>query len=138
MESSHMTAQDVLQVHQEVFYGALLSGDLDTLKTLYSDDYTLVRSDGSTLNKDQVLRDLREGGIAFTSIMSCIEDVRLLGTAAMVIGESRVTAFRDGAATSVRFRLVAVYRTIGTGLRLAYFQSTDLPHGLTASRSSLA
>src|ERR1700722_14809035 len=98
MESSHMTVQDVLQLQQQVFYGSLLSGDLGALATLYSDDYTLVRSDGSTLNKNQVLRDLREGGVAFTSIMSCIEDVRLLGTAAMVIGESHVRAIRDGSA----------------------------------------
>lgn len=128
-----MTTQDVLKVHQEVFYGALLSGDLDALAALYSDDYKLVRSDGSTLNKEQVLRDLREGGIAFTSIMSCIEDVRLLGTAALVIGESHVMAFRDGAAKSVQFRLVAVYRATGSDLRLSYFQSTDLSHALPAS-----
>jgi ketosteroid isomerase-like protein len=133
MEDSDMTAQDVLQVHQDVFYGALLSCDLDSLATLYSDDYTLVRSDGSSLNKNQVLRDLREGGLAFTSIMSCIEDVRLLGAVALVIGESHVIALRDGVAMSLQFRLVAVYRTIGGDLRLSYFQSTDLSHRFPVS-----
>jgi hypothetical protein len=33
-----MNAQNVLKVHGEVFYGALLLGDLDTLATLYSDE----------------------------------------------------------------------------------------------------
>jgi ketosteroid isomerase-like protein len=127
-----MTAQDVLNVHHDVFYGALLSGDLDTLTNLYSDDYTLVRSDGSILNKEQVLHDLREGGLAFTSIMLCVEDVRLFGTVAMLIGESHTTAVRDGSATSTEFRLVAIYTKTNDALRLSYFQSTSLPSALAA------
>ena len=122
-----MTAQDVMRVHNEVFYGALLSGNLDTLSTLYSDDYRLVRSDGSILNKKEVLHDLREGGLTFTSIMLCIEDVRIFGAAAMVIGESHTTAIRCGLATSVHFRIVAVYEEIDTAMRLSYFQSTNCP-----------
>jgi ketosteroid isomerase-like protein len=121
-----MNAQNVLKVHGEVFYGALLSGDLDTLATLYSDDYRLVRSDGSILNKIEVLRDLRDSGLAFTSIMLCIEEVRLFRTAAMVIGKCRATATRGGLSKSTQFRLVAVYEQIDAALRLAYFQSTDL------------
>ena len=128
-----MDAQDVLKVHCQVFYGALLSGDLDTLLTLYSDDYRLVRSDSSMLNKNEVLRDLLDGGLAFTSIMLCIEEVRLFRTAAMVIGKSRATSTRGGSTTSVQFRLVAVYEQINARLRLAYFQSTDLADHAFAS-----
>ena len=121
-----MNAQDVLKVHYGQFYGALLSGDLNALAALYSDNYRLVRSDGSMLNKEQVLRDLREGGLAFTSIMLCIEDVRVFETTAMVIGESRATAIRGGFTTSTQFRLVAVYEQVDSALRLSYFQSTNL------------
>jgi len=121
-----MNAQDVLKVHNQVFYGALLSGDLETLSTLYSDEYRLVRSDGSTLNKNEVLRDLRVGGLAFTSIMLCIEEVRLFGTAAIVTGKSRAISTREGSTKSTQFRLVAVYEQIDATLRLAYLQSTDL------------
>ena len=104
-----MNAQYVLKVHNEIFYGALLSGDLDKLSALYSDDYRLVRSDGSILNKEEVLRDLREVGLAFVSIMFCVEDVRISGTAALVIGESQTIAIRAGITTSTQFRAVAVY-----------------------------
>jgi hypothetical protein len=127
-----MNAQDVLKVHHEVFYGALLSGDLDTLSTLYSEDYRLVRSDGSMLNKEQVLRDLRDGGLAFTSIMLCIEDVRVFERAAVVIGESHATAIRGGITASTQFRLVAVYEQLDNALRLSYFQSTHLPRDISA------
>ena len=128
-----MNAQDVLKVHYEQFYGALLSGDLNALSALYSDNYRLVRSDGSMLNKEQVLRDLREGGLAFTSIMLCIEDVRVFETTAMVIGESHATAIRGGFTASTQFRLVAVYEEIDSALRLAYFQSTQLPHDVSVA-----
>ena len=127
-----MNAQDVLKVHHEVFYKALLSGDLDTLSTLYSDDYKLVRSDGSMLNKDQVLRDLRDGGLAFTSIMLCIDDVRVFEKAAVVIGESHTTSIRGGDTASTQFRLVAVYEQLANVLRLSYFQSTPLPRDVSA------
>jgi hypothetical protein len=127
-----MNAQDVLKVHYEQFYGALLSGDLSALSALYSDNYRLVRSDGSVLNKEQVLHDLREGGLAFTSIMLCIEDVRVFETAAMVIGESHATAIRGGFTTSTQFRLVAIYEQINSALQLTYFQSTQLPHDVSA------
>jgi hypothetical protein len=123
-----MNAQDVLKVHHEQFYGALLSGDLNALSKLYSDDYRLVRSDGSMLNKEQVLRDLREGGLTFTSIMLCIEDVRIFDAAAMIVGKSHATAVRGGCTTSMQFRLVAIYEQIDTALQLAYFQSTQVTH----------
>ena len=79
------------------------------------------------LNKEQVLRDRREGGLGFTSIMLCVEDVRVFEAAAMVIGESHATAIRGGLTTSTQFRLVAVYEQIDSVLKLTYFQSTQLP-----------
>ena len=63
-----LTAEEVARTHTEVFNAALLSGDLDTLAMLYADDYMLVRPDGSVLSKDEVLYDLREGGLTFKSI----------------------------------------------------------------------
>lgn len=127
-----MNTQDVLKVHYEQFYGALLSGDLIALSALYSEDYRLVRSDGSMLNKEQVLRDLREGDLSFTSIMLCVEDVRVYETAAMLVGESHVTATRNGSSTSTKFRLVAIYEKIDIAVRLSYFQSTSLPNEISA------
>jgi hypothetical protein len=45
-----MTKQDVLTVRRNVFYATLLNNDLDALSKLYSDDYMLVRPDGSVFN----------------------------------------------------------------------------------------
>src|SRR6266446_4080777 len=63
-----MTKDEVLKVHSGVFYAALTSQNYAALEELYSDDYMLVRPDGSVLNKQEVLQDLRSNGLRFHSI----------------------------------------------------------------------
>ena len=63
-----MTKDEVLKVHSGVFYAALTSQNYAALEKLYSDDYMLVRPDGSVLNKQEVLQDLRSNGLRFHSI----------------------------------------------------------------------
>ena len=53
-----MTEAEVLRTHVDLFNGALKSRDWDQLAAIYSDDYMLVRPDGSVLSKDEVLKDL--------------------------------------------------------------------------------
>ena len=94
---------------------------------MYADDYALVRSDGTALTKEEVLIDLRTGGLVFKSIELTNERVRLVGSVAILTGDSRTIAEREGVAFESRFRLVAVYVETEGGLRLLHFQSTDLP-----------
>jgi hypothetical protein len=68
----------------------------------------LVRPDGSILNKQQVLNDLREQGLVFQSINLEREQIRLLGSVAILTGESRTVSARGGITTRAHFRLVAV------------------------------
>jgi hypothetical protein len=63
-----MTADDVIRTHTQRFNGALLSRDLEALSSIYADDYMLVRPDGSSLSKHEVLHDLRDGGFMFKSV----------------------------------------------------------------------
>ena len=62
-----IAAEDVVRTHTE-FNRALTMRDFDALSKLYADEYVLVRPDGSVLSKKEVLRDLQEGGLKFTSI----------------------------------------------------------------------
>jgi len=87
----------------------------------------LVRSDGSVLNKESVLRDLMGQGLTFTSIELVGEEVRIYGETAIVTGESRTLARRDSEQLASRFRLVAVYTSQAEMVRLVHFQSTELP-----------
>ena len=53
-----MTAEEVIRVHIG-FNRALVRQDYQLLEAIYSDRYILIRPDGSVLNKEQVLKDLR-------------------------------------------------------------------------------
>ena len=121
-----LTADEVARTHTQVFNAALLSRDLDTLATLYADDYMLVRPDGSVLSKDEVLCDLREGGLTFKSIEVKNIKVRVHETAALLTAESWTATFTLGQEARAHIRLLAVYVTDSNGLRLTHFQSALL------------
>jgi len=121
-----MTETDVLKTHEDVFYRAIKDRDIDALARVYSDDYMLVRSDGTVLNKQEILRELR-GRFAVQSIELEQKNVRIYGTTAVLTGESKTVTSRDGKEVRAHFRLVAVYAQKGNHLELVHFQSTSLP-----------
>src|SRR5580700_1654598 len=104
-----MTEAEVLRTHVDLFYGALKSRDWDQLAAIYSDDYMLVRPDGSVLSKEEVLRDLQVGGLEFKEIEVAEVRVRIHGDAAILTGVSRTLTSRQAKETTSHFRLVAVY-----------------------------
>jgi ketosteroid isomerase-like protein len=122
-----MTAEEVLRVHRNIFYRSLINQDFEALADLYANEYMLVRPDGSVLNKEVVLDDLALGGLTFKSIDLVGEDVRMYGETAILTGESRTLACRNGEELSSRFRLVAVYTRDAEEFKLIHFQSTPLP-----------
>jgi hypothetical protein len=130
-----MTKDSVLNAHRDIFYRALLTRDWDTLSELYADDYRLVRSNGAVLTKDEVLTDLKTGGLVFISIDLTRELLQVDGSLAVLTGESRTIVERRGNASESRFRLVAVYVEVEGVIRLLYFQSTDLPSDYPSDNS---
>lgn len=121
-----MTEEALLHFHAEGFNQALIRQDYGALEEIYSDRYMLVRPDGSVLNKQQVLRDLREQGLKFHSIEMADVVVRLFGSAGILTAESKAVSSRNGKESHTHFRLVAVYAQEGDALRLVHFQSTTL------------
>jgi len=121
-----MTKDEVLKIHTDRFLGALTAQNYAALEALYSNDYMLVRPDGSVLNKQEVLQDLRNNGLTFHSIDLLQSLVRIYGSTAVVTGESRTVTSRDGTENRAHFRFIAVYARDGEAIRLAHFQSTTL------------
>lgn len=122
-----MTEAEVLRTHVDLFNTALKSRNWDQLAAVYSDDYMLVRPDGSVLSKEEVLMDLRTGGLAFKAIEIADAKVRVHGDAAILTAVSRTVTSRDGKEANSHIRLVAVYVTDQGRPRLAHFQSVLLP-----------
>jgi ketosteroid isomerase-like protein len=131
-----MMPEEVLRIHKEGFNRALQQQDYATLETIYSDRYMLVRTDGSVLSKEQVLKDLREQGLTFDAIDLDDVVVRVLGSAAILTAESRTLSSRNGKRSQTHFRLVAVYAQEADAIRLVHFQSTTLPEDLTLAQKS--
>jgi ketosteroid isomerase-like protein len=122
-----MTEAEVLRTHVDLFNGALKSRDWDQLAAIYSDDYILVRPDGSVLSKEEVLKDLRVGGLEFKEIEAADVKVRIHGDTAIFTAASRTVTSRQGREAKSHIRLVAVYVTDQSRPRLVHFQSVLLP-----------
>jgi hypothetical protein len=128
----------VLKTHRDIFYEALLHQDWASLAELYADDYILVRSTGTALTKEDVLTDLRTGDLDFKSIELMNEHDRLVGSVAILTGDSRTIAKRDGIASESHFRLVAVYVETEEKLRLLTFRAQTFHRPRTSGQHSSA
>src|SRR5277367_3960464 len=104
-----MTAEEILSIHTDIFNRALKEQDYAALEGLYASDYMLVRPDGSVLNKQEVLQDLRCGGLRFHSIELAQPEVRMYGATAVLTAESQAVGSRNGVESRSHFRLIAVY-----------------------------
>ena len=122
-----MTAEEILSIHTDIFNRALNEQDYAALEKLYASDYMLVRPDGSVLNKQEVLQDLRSGGLRFHSIELGQAEVRVYGSTAVLTAESRMVSSRNGVESRSHFRLIAVYVQQGKSIKLIHFESTFLP-----------
>jgi ketosteroid isomerase-like protein len=123
----HITADEVRGAHREDFYGALQRNDLQKLSQIYADDYMLVRPDGSTFSKAQILDDLKTHSMVFSSIELTNEKIRIYGPVGILTGVSKIITLRDGKESTTEFRLVAVYCKQGDRIVLVHFQSSPLP-----------
>jgi ketosteroid isomerase-like protein len=122
-----MTEAEVVRTHVDRFNGALKSRNWDELAAIYSDDYMLVRPDGSVLSKEEVLDDLQAGGLEFKEIEIRDVKVRIYGDSGILTAASRTLTSRQGKETQAHFRLVAVYVAEQGRPRLVHFQSVLLP-----------
>ena len=122
-----ITAEEVRRTHREDFYGALGKNHLEKLSEIYSEDYMLVRPDGSVFSKAQILADLSAHSMSFPSIELTNEKIRIYGSVGILTGDSRIASVRDGKESETRFRLVAVYSKRGGRIELVHFQSSPLP-----------
>jgi ketosteroid isomerase-like protein len=121
-----MTAEEILSIHTDTFNRALREQNYSALEGLYAEDYMLVRPDGSVLNRQEVLQDLRSGGLRFHSIELSQTEVRLHGSTGLLTAECQAVSSRSGMESRSHFRLIAVYVQQGRSIKLAYFQSTSL------------
>jgi ketosteroid isomerase-like protein len=121
----HDGRADIAHPHGH-FQSRIEEQDYAALEGLYASDYMLVRPNGSVLNKQEVLQDLRSGGLRFHSIELGQTEVRMYGSTAVLTAESQAVSSRNGVESRSHFRLIAVYVQQGQSIKLVHFQSTSL------------
>jgi ketosteroid isomerase-like protein len=108
------------------FIDALKTGDIGTLETIYDDDYLLVRADGQTLSKSQILDDLKRSGMIFPRFEGKNLRIKTLGPVGVLTIESRSSSLRDGQKAEMHAQQVMVFFRSGKDVTLTHVQLTNI------------
>jgi ketosteroid isomerase-like protein len=121
-----MISKEEVQASYEGFLQALKSGDRSSLERIYADDYILVRPNGDTLTKEQILADLRQHSMRFTSFEVNDILIRTKGSVGILTADVRSIAVRDGVEIRVHARQVVILSKENERITISHFQSTDV------------
>jgi len=124
--STVMITEEEVQVSYEAFLQALKSGDIPLLERIYADDYLLVRPNGDTFNKEEILADLRHHSMRFTSFEVNDVLIRTKGFVGILTAAVRSTAVRDGVEMKTCDRQVTILSKENGRITISHFQSTTV------------
>jgi ketosteroid isomerase-like protein len=119
-------SKEEVQAFYEEFLRALKSGDTTSLERIYSDDYLLVRPNGDTLGKAEILSDLRHHSMKFTSFEVNDFLIRTKGFVGILTAAVRSTAVRDGVEIKTHARQLAIVSKENERITISHFQSTNI------------
>src|SRR4029077_6141402 len=118
--------KEEVQAFYEEFLRALKSGDMPTLERIYADDYLLVRPNGDTFGKKEILADLRHHSMKFTSFEVNDVLIRTKGSVGILMAAVRSTAVRDGKEIKTHARQLAIVSKENERITISHFQSTNI------------
>src|ERR1700681_2290251 len=121
-----MISKEEVQASYEGFLQALESGDRSSLERIYADDYILVRPNGDTLTKEQILADLRQHSMRFTSFEVNDVLIRTKGSVGILTADVRSIAIRDGVEIKPHARQLAILSKENERIAISHFQSTNV------------
>jgi uncharacterized protein (TIGR02246 family) len=87
---------------------ALMSADAVALAQILADDYIQYNDAGQPVTRQQILENLRSGGIRYPSIISTGRVIRLFGDAAVVHGSEDDEVESEGTRSRVRYMYLDV------------------------------
>jgi len=115
----------------EAFYEKFLEalkcgGDIALLEQMYADDYMLVRLNGDTLTKGEIVADLRNHSMRFSSVDVNDVLIRTKGSVGMLTADVRSIAVRDGVEIRTHARQLAIPSKENERITISHFQSTNI------------
>ena len=121
-----LISKEEVQAFYEGFLQALKSGDVASLERIYADDYLLVRPNGDTFGKKEILADLSHHSMRFTAFEVKDVLIRTKGFVGILTAAVRSTAVRDGVEIKGHARHVAMVSKENAGITISHFQSTNV------------
>jgi ketosteroid isomerase-like protein len=107
---------------------AQLTGDVATMDKLLSDDYIGISLNGQVNTKTQQLERLRSQRIALTRLDLSEMKVKLIGTIAIVTSRAEVEGTSDSLSVKGIYRYTRVYQRLSTGTwKITSFEATRTP-----------
>jgi ketosteroid isomerase-like protein len=119
-------SKEEVQAFYEEFLRALKFGNITSLERIYADDYLLVRPNGDTFGKKEILADLRPHSMKFTSFEVNDLLVRTKGSVGILTAGLRSTAVRDGVEIRTNARQLAILSKENERITIVHFQSTNI------------
>jgi len=119
-------SEEEVQTFYEEFLEALKSGDIMSLERIYADDYLLVRPNGDSLSKKEILNDLRHHSMRFTSFEVNDVLIRTKGFVGILAAAVRSTALRDGVEIKTHARQLIILSKENETITITHFQSTSM------------
>lgn len=118
-----------VEVLEEQWRQAQLTGDVASMDKLLSDDYVGISMSGQVTTKAQQLDRLRTRTVQLTSIILSDVKVKLVGTIAIVTSLAEVEGSADGASVKGLYRYTRVYQRLPTGVwKITNFEATRVPN----------
>ena len=108
-------------------YAAMVSGDLDTLDDLLSEEVIYTHSDASVDTKPSYLEMLRTGTLVYDALQHTTDAVLARPGVAIVSRTMSGSIHMRGTAKTLNSRVAAVWIAEDSRWRLAAFQPTPIP-----------
>jgi ketosteroid isomerase-like protein len=119
-------SKEEVQAFYEEFLRALKSGDMTSLEGIYAEDYLLVRPNGDTFGKKEILADLRHHAMRFTSFEVNEVLIRTKGFVGILTAAVRSASVRDGIEIKTYARQLAILSKENERITISHFQSTNI------------
>ena len=110
---------------EELWRRAQLTGDVEAMDKLLSDDYVGITMTGQVVTKIQQLDRMRNRTLAMTKLVLEDVKVKLIGTTAIVTSLAEVEGTTEGTPMQGKFRYTRVYSRLPSGTwKITNFEAT--------------
>jgi hypothetical protein len=119
-------SKEEVQSFYEQFLQMLKSGDITLLERIYAEVYQLVRPNGETPGKKEILADLCQPSMRFLSFDVSDVLIRTKGLVGTLTAAVRSRAVRDGVEIKTYARQLAIVSKENGRITIFHFQSTNI------------